>query len=71
MGSRVAGKLIAEESNDDSYKAKFEAALGPLEKYLADNPEDATIWDYLGKVYANLGETEKSQEAFDKADQYR
>ncbi len=70
-GAELQEKSIAEESNDDSYKAKFEAALGPLEKYLADNPEDATIWDYLGKVYANLGETEKSQEAFDKADQYR
>ncbi len=69
-GAEMQEKAIQEESDDMSYKEKFRAALEPLEKYLESNPEDAAIWNYLGKVYANLGETEKSKEAFDKADQY-
>lgn len=70
-GAELQEKAIAEESDDDSYKEKFELALSPLEKYLESNPEDANIWNYLGKVYANLGETEKSKTAFEKADQFK
>ncbi|MEN8193943.1 MAG: tetratricopeptide repeat protein [Bacteroidota bacterium] len=70
-GADMQEKAIEDESDDDSYKEKFEAAVEPLEKYLESNPEDSAIWNYLGKVYANLGETEKSKEAFDKADQYK
>ena len=70
-GADLQEKTIAADSDDTSYKEKFQAAVGPLEKYLASNPEDANIWNYLGKVYANLGDTEKSKEAFDKADQYK
>ena len=70
-GAAQQEKAIADDSDDVSYKEKFEAAVEPLEKYLESNPEDASIWNYLGKVYANLGDTEKSKEAFDKADQYK
>ena len=70
-GAAQQEKAIADDSDDVSYKEKFEAAVGPLEKYLESNPEDASIWNYLGKVYANLGDTEKSKEAFDKADEYK
>ncbi|VAX29211.1 hypothetical protein MNBD_IGNAVI01-328 [hydrothermal vent metagenome] len=66
-GAELQEKAIEEESDDMSYKEKFKEALPPLEKYLATNPEDAAIWDYVGKIYANLGDTEKSKEAFDKA----
>lgn len=70
-GAALQEKAIADESDDVSYKEKYKAAVVPLEKYLESNPEDAAIWNYLGKVYANLGDTEKSKEAFDKSDQYK
>jgi len=70
-GADLQEKAIEADSDDLTYKEKFGMAVAPLEKYLKDFPEDASIWNYLGKVYANLGETDKSKEAFDKADQYR
>ncbi len=70
-GAALQEKAIEEDSDDMTYKEKFEASVAPLNKYLEENPEDGKIWNFLGKVYANLGETEKSQEAFDKADLYR
>ncbi len=70
-GADLQEIAIEADSDDLTYKEKFGMAVAPLEKYLKDFPEDASIWNYLGKVYANLGETDKSKEAFDKADQYR
>ena len=70
-GASLQEKAITEESDDLTYKDKFGLAVIPLEKYLEKNPEDANIWNYLGKVYANLGENDKSKEAFEKADLYR
>ncbi|MBL1212037.1 MAG: tetratricopeptide repeat protein [Ignavibacteriae bacterium] len=59
------------EDITDAYKEKFELALPNLEAYLVSNPEDASVWELLGKVYGNLGNNEKSMEAFEKADQLR
>jgi len=70
-GARLQDKAITEDSGDMTYKEKFAAAVSPLERYLKDNPEDAQIWNFLGKVYANLGQTDKSKEAFEKADLYK
>ena len=70
-GASLQEKAIEEESEDLTYKEKFGMAVAPLNKYLETNPEDASIWNYLGKVYANLGQNDKSKEAFDKADLYR
>jgi tetratricopeptide (TPR) repeat protein len=70
-GASLQEKAIEEESDDLTYKEKFGMAVVPLNKYLESNPEDASIWNYLGKVYANLGENDKSKEAFEKADLYR
>ncbi len=70
-GAALQDKAIEEDSDDLTYKEKFQMAVVPLERYLQDNPEDSAIWNYLGKVYGNLGETDKSKEAFDKADLYR
>ncbi len=61
----------ANEQPSDEYKTKFEAALPLLEKYLTIKADDGTVWDLLGKVYANLGMTEKSKDAFQKADMYK
>jgi tetratricopeptide (TPR) repeat protein len=63
-GADLQEKVIEAGSKDISYKEKFKAAIAPLDKYLKNIPEDSTIWEYLGKVYANLGETEKSKTAF-------
>ncbi|OGU61296.1 MAG: hypothetical protein A2V66_05025 [Ignavibacteria bacterium RBG_13_36_8] len=63
----------AEEQGIESkeYKDKLQLALPYLEKYLATGEEDANLWDLMGKIYANLGMTEKSEEAFKKADLLR
>ncbi|NOX17737.1 MAG: tetratricopeptide repeat protein [Chlorobi bacterium] len=61
------------ESADDSYKGKFESALPYIEQYLQteEGSKEPAIWEILGKIYANLGNTEKSTEAFNKADELR
>jgi tetratricopeptide (TPR) repeat protein len=68
-------RMEAEEAgtDDDSYKQKFEAALPFIEKYLQteEGSKEPAIWEILGKIYANLGNTEKSTEAFNKADELR
>jgi len=70
-GAEMREKAEEDENESEDYKARFEEALPLLEKYLTIKEEEATIWDLLGKVYANLGMAEKSKAAFEKADQYR
>jgi tetratricopeptide (TPR) repeat protein len=70
-GAKMREELEAEESESDEYKAKFESALPLLEKYLTMKENESAVWDLLGKVYANLGMSEKSKDAFEKADLYR
>jgi tetratricopeptide (TPR) repeat protein len=64
-GADLQEQAIAADSEDITYKEKFELAVIHFEKYLVDNPEDANIWNYLGKVYKNLGQIEKSIKSFD------
>jgi len=68
-GTELRDEAEANETGDETYKDKFELALPHLERYLELNPEDSAMWELLGRVYANLGMNEKSQEAFQKADQ--
>jgi tetratricopeptide (TPR) repeat protein len=71
-GAAVRDEAVANGKEDDTaYLDKFKAALPYLEDYLAAKPDDVTIWELLGKVYANLGMTEKSKEAYQKADQMK
>lgn len=70
-GTEIREKAEAEGKEDLSYQDKFKAALPLMEKYLETKPDEPVIWDLLGKIYANLGMTDKSQEAFKKADEYR
>lgn len=70
-GTEMRDAAEAAQSDDESYKEKFELALPRLEKYLELNPEDGAMWELIGRVYANLGMIEKSEEAFEKADLYR
>lgn len=70
-GAEMRDEMEASGNVNDEYKAKFNAAIPHLEKYLSIKPEEGAVWDLLGKVYANLGMTEKSEDAFKKADLYR
>ncbi|MFZ1291500.1 MAG: tetratricopeptide repeat protein [Melioribacteraceae bacterium] len=70
-GATIREDAEAKELKSDEYKAKFEQALPLLEKFLTINEKEGAVWDLLGKVYANLGKGEKSEEAFKKADMYK
>ena len=69
-GSKLREANIEDETNKE-YLVKFEASLSALNKFLELNPGDAAVWELLGRVYANLGRTEESKKAFEKADQNR
>ena len=66
-------RQVAEEKGEttEAYKEQFRKALPYLEQYLQLKPGEAMIWEKLGQVYAQLGETQKSQDAFKKADEFR
>ncbi len=71
-GAAIRDKAVANGNEEDTaYLDKFKKALPYLEEYLKEKPDDVTIWELLGKVYANLGQTEKSKEAYKKADAMR
>ncbi len=71
QGAEAQQKAIDEDSGDESYKEYFKQCVDPLKKYLELKPEDSKVWEFLGKVYANLGMGDESKDAFEKADQYR
>ena len=56
---------------DPEYKIKYQQALPLLKKAIELKPEDPLSWETIAKVYAVLGMTKESQDAFNKADQYR
>lgn len=65
-------RLKKEKKDEDkSYQEKYRAAVPYLEKVSADKPNDVQIWELLGQVYANLGEVEKANAAYKKADDIR
>lgn len=61
----------AKKDDDKSYQEKYRMAVPFLEKVIADKPNDVQIWELLGQVYANLGELEKANSAYKKADDIR
>ena len=70
-GAKMREDMEAAGESNELYKEKFNAAIPYLEEYLATNPKEPQIWELLGRVYANIGNQAKSEEAFKKADQYR
>ncbi len=70
-GNLLRDAAIKAESDDKSYQDKFKAAVPYLEKYLEIKPSDARVWYSLGQVYANMGEKDKAESAFKKAEQYK
>ena len=53
---------------DKTFQDKFRAAVPHLEKAAEQRPDDALLWQQLGRVYANLNMVEKSKAAFEKFD---
>lgn len=64
--AQKAGKKVPE---DRSYQERFKQALPWLELASEKRPDDALLWQQLGRVYANLNMVEKSQQAFERFDQ--
>lgn len=54
---------------DESYLEKFKLSLPYLEKSSMVRPDDAALWQQLGRLYAILNQPAKSKAAFEKADQ--
>lgn len=70
------GTVIREDAekagkDDPQYKEKYRLSLPYLTKVLELKPEDPATWELLGKVYAVLGMSKESTEAFKSADKYR
>jgi predicted Zn-dependent protease len=70
-GVVIREKAEAEGKTDETYIEKFKLALPYLEKTTQLSPDDAELWELLGKVYANLGKEDESKKAFEKADLLR
>jgi len=64
---------VAEEKGEESEEAKqkYQAALPYLEKVVQMRPEEAPIWELLGRVYTIMDKTDEAQNAFNKADELR
>jgi tetratricopeptide (TPR) repeat protein len=63
--------LEEQKKYEDMAKEKFRQALPYLERLTELDPNDVFIWDLIGKIYANLGDVEKAEAAFKKADELR
>ncbi|MDP1676710.1 MAG: hypothetical protein Q8L88_07555 [Bacteroidota bacterium] len=65
-------RLKKEKKDEDkSYQEKFKLAIPFLEKVIETKPNDVQILELLGQVYANLGNVEKANAAYKKADDIR
>ncbi len=53
---------------DESYKEKFKQSLPYLEQSVQSRPDDAGLWQSLGRLYAILNMPDKSKQAFEKFD---
>jgi tetratricopeptide (TPR) repeat protein len=64
---------LAEEKGETSseYREKYQMALPYMEKVVEMKPDDATVWELLGRVYTVLGMQDDATNAFNKADQLR
>jgi tetratricopeptide (TPR) repeat protein len=54
---------------DESYKEKFKQALPYLEASVKSRPNDAGLWQSLGRLYTILGQKDKAGDAFKKYDE--
>ncbi|MFZ1977510.1 MAG: tetratricopeptide repeat protein [Bacteroidota bacterium] len=61
----------AKEGETFDYKSKFQSALPYIEKMTELKPKEAAIWQTLGTIYLQLGQSEKAQKALDQVDTIR
>ncbi|MEI7811379.1 MAG: tetratricopeptide repeat protein [Ignavibacteria bacterium] len=70
-GTKLREEADKEGKENPEYRKKYEIALPYLQKSVELKPEDSIGWETLAKVYAVMGRTKESKEAFSKADQFR
>jgi tetratricopeptide (TPR) repeat protein len=70
-GTALREQADKEGKDNPEYKNKYQAALPNLKRALEIKQDDAGTWETIAKVYAVLGMSKESQEAFNKADEYR
>lgn len=70
-GTELKSQEEETEINTDEDIAKYQEALPYLESIVESDPENASIWELLGKVYSILDMQDKAIDAFNKADQLR
>jgi tetratricopeptide (TPR) repeat protein len=79
MADEYRKTLVEKERNEetiteeeaDRLKDMYQQAIPYLEKALSIRDSDPNVWNNLGVAYVNVGNTEKGQEAFDKAETLR
>jgi tetratricopeptide (TPR) repeat protein len=71
-GVELREKAVAERDDEDKrYLGKFELALPDLERVIEARPNDAELWETLGRLYANLDRVREAEDAFERADRIR
>lgn len=71
-GAKLAKENEDKKDNQDTvFMEKYRASLPYLERSLQLKPDDAAMWELIGRVYTALGQQDKAKEAFDKADALR
>jgi len=68
---RETAEKKGESVDEKLVKEKYTLALPHIKSYLDLNPKEAALWELLGKIYANLGMSKESEEAFKKAEEVR
>jgi tetratricopeptide (TPR) repeat protein len=61
----------ARDDEDKRYLEKFQQALPNLLRTVDHRPNDAILWETLGRLYANLDRVQEAENAFERADQIR
>ncbi len=70
-GVELREKAVQEDDEDKTYREKFEAAVPHLERVVDVRPDDAELFETLGRLYANLDRVEEAEAAFERADELR
>jgi tetratricopeptide (TPR) repeat protein len=79
MAEEVRKKLVEKEKSKQTInesemaelKGFYKESIPYLEKALGIKTENATVWYNLGVAYVNIGNAEKGQQCFDKAESLR
>ncbi len=79
MAEEVRKKLVEQEKNkktvDEAEMTKlkgfYKESIPYLEKALTIKADNSTVWYNLGVAYVNIGNAEKGQQCFDKAESLR